>query len=236
MLTPSQRLFVSEYLIDQNATRAAIRAGYSAKSAGSMGSALLQKPEIQALIGRELEERQVRTNITADMVVEHWWTIAKADPRELIEYRRFCCRHCHGVGHSFQWKDEEEYRAADSAWTLATIDPKARRKAGPKPTEDGGFGFDRRNPPVETCTECAGEGVPEVFVADTRHLSRSARALYAGIKVTKDGVQVLMHDQGAAMANVAKYLGMMTEKVEHSGKIEGPAVAVINMTLAKKPE
>lgn len=46
-LTPKQQLFVEEYLIDLNATQAAIRAGYSPNNADKIGSELLGKPEFQ---------------------------------------------------------------------------------------------------------------------------------------------------------------------------------------------
>ena len=49
-MTPKQEAFVREYLIDLNATQAAIRAGYSERTAGSQSFDLLQKPEIQAAI------------------------------------------------------------------------------------------------------------------------------------------------------------------------------------------
>ncbi len=49
-LTPKQARFVEEYLIDLNATQAAIRAGYSAKTARAMGCENLTKPDIQAAV------------------------------------------------------------------------------------------------------------------------------------------------------------------------------------------
>jgi phage terminase small subunit len=55
-LNPKQEAFVHEYLIDFNATQAAIRAGYSTKTAGSQAHDLLKKPEIQA----KLKEGQAR--------------------------------------------------------------------------------------------------------------------------------------------------------------------------------
>ena len=68
-MTPKQAAFVDEYLIDLNATQAAIRAGYSAKTAGSYGNENLQKPEIQQAIGERMEERSKRTEITQDRVL-----------------------------------------------------------------------------------------------------------------------------------------------------------------------
>lgn len=64
-LTDKQRTFVAEYLVDLNATQAAIRAGYSVKTAGSIGEENLRKPEIQAAIAEAQAERAEKTQRTA---------------------------------------------------------------------------------------------------------------------------------------------------------------------------
>lgn len=68
-LTDRQKRFVEEYMIDLNATQAAIRAGYSAKTAGSIGEENLRKPEIESAIMTAKAERSRRTGITADRVL-----------------------------------------------------------------------------------------------------------------------------------------------------------------------
>lgn len=68
-LTAKQNRFVAEYLVDQNATQAAIRTGYSAKTAKVQGSRLLTKVAIRAAIEAATAERARRTEITQDMVV-----------------------------------------------------------------------------------------------------------------------------------------------------------------------
>lgn len=68
-LTPKQKLFVAEYLIDCNGTRAATAAGYSAKSAKDAANANLEKPEVKAAIQAQMDLRQKRTLITADKVL-----------------------------------------------------------------------------------------------------------------------------------------------------------------------
>lgn len=57
-MTPKQQRFIDEYLIDLNATQAAIRAGYSEKTAYSMGSRLLKNVEIQARLHARTEEEE----------------------------------------------------------------------------------------------------------------------------------------------------------------------------------
>ncbi len=68
-LTPKQRVFVQEYLIDLNSTKAAIRAGYSPKRADQIGHENLRKPEIKTAIQSAMAEREKRTEITQDYVL-----------------------------------------------------------------------------------------------------------------------------------------------------------------------
>ena len=68
-LNPKQARFVEEYLVDLNATQAAIRAGYSEKTAASQGERLLRNAEIQAAIKKAITYRSKRTEITQDKVM-----------------------------------------------------------------------------------------------------------------------------------------------------------------------
>lgn len=69
-LTPKQEAFVAEYLIDLNATQAAIRAGYSEKTAKSQGQRLLTNVDVAAAITEAQGKRAERTEITQDYVLE----------------------------------------------------------------------------------------------------------------------------------------------------------------------
>ena len=69
-LTEKQRLFVAEYLIDLNATQAAVRAGYSKRTAQRIGSENLSKPLISEAIQEKANERIKRTEIDADWVLQ----------------------------------------------------------------------------------------------------------------------------------------------------------------------
>jgi phage terminase small subunit len=71
-LTARQEQFVLEYLIDLNATQAAIRAGYSAKTARAIGAENLTKPDIVAAVAEAKAERARRTGISADRVLEEF--------------------------------------------------------------------------------------------------------------------------------------------------------------------
>ena len=85
-LTPRQARFVEEYLIDLNGTQAAIRAGYSAKTAYSLAERLLRNVEVQRSVQEAKARRSARTEITADAVLTEIARIAFADPRAVMEW------------------------------------------------------------------------------------------------------------------------------------------------------
>lgn len=76
-LTPKQARFVDEYLIDLNATQAAIRAGYSARTAQQAGAENLSKPVIQAAIQAKQADRAARVELTTDFVVNELRAIVR---------------------------------------------------------------------------------------------------------------------------------------------------------------
>ncbi|HBN8199374.1 TPA: terminase small subunit [Pseudomonas aeruginosa] len=84
-LTKKQRLFVDEYLIDLNATQAAIRAGYSARRATEIGYQLLQRPEVAQAIQAAMAERSKRTEVEADYVIRRLREIDEMDVLDILE-------------------------------------------------------------------------------------------------------------------------------------------------------
>lgn len=87
-LNERQARFVAEYLVDLNATQAAIRAGYSQRTAYRTGADNLKKPQIAEAIREAMEDREARTNITADRVLRELAAIAFADPADYQRIRR----------------------------------------------------------------------------------------------------------------------------------------------------
>ncbi|MDD3020935.1 MAG: terminase small subunit [Alphaproteobacteria bacterium] len=75
-LTPKQKQFVSEYLIDLNATQAAIRAGYSKKTADVQGVRMLGNVKVQEALNKAMNKREQRTEITQDRVLKELAKIA----------------------------------------------------------------------------------------------------------------------------------------------------------------
>lgn len=91
-LTAKQKLFCEEYLVDLNATQAAIRAGYSKKTARQMGDENMSKPVIKDYLAECQKERQERTKIDQDYVlnmiketVEKCNTIEGFDPKNVLK-------------------------------------------------------------------------------------------------------------------------------------------------------
>lgn len=199
-LSPRVQRFVDEYLIDFNGTQAAIRAGYSAATAQEQSSRLLSNVMVKQAVSAARKAQQERTQVEADKVVLEAWNIMTADPRELVQVKVGCCRHCWGEGHRYQR-------------TLAEYNhDREKFREGGKPPEDweeqGGIGYSPLREAHPACPECHGDGCSRVVLGDTRTLSPGARALYAGAKEGKYGIKVQMHDKGAAMEKLFKHLGL----------------------------
>lgn len=78
-MTPKQEEFCRQYLIDLNATQAAIRAGYAERSANVTGARLLTKANIAASIASLMTKRSIRVERDSDEVVRRLWQIVEAD-------------------------------------------------------------------------------------------------------------------------------------------------------------
>lgn len=86
-LTLRQERFVSEYIVDLNATQAAIRAGYSRATAAQQGERLLRNVEIAEAVEQALKARSERTGITADRVLTELAKIGFSDIRKVVSWR-----------------------------------------------------------------------------------------------------------------------------------------------------
>lgn len=198
-LTAQQRLFVAEYLKDNNATQAAIRAGYSEKTAYSIGQRLLKKVEITQAIAQQQKSAIVRTLGSADEVLEQMWRLATFDANQLSQYRRGCCRYCWGFGHQYQWRDAVEYEEK----RLEAVERKRR-----EPEDAGGYGYDHNREPNPECPRCNGDGIGQPFFADTRKLSPDAALAYSGVKLGKHGVEITAISRERMYEAVMKRLGL----------------------------
>jgi phage terminase small subunit len=212
MLNERQRAFVREFCVDFNATRAYIRAGSSEEGASQGAYTLLRNIDVEKAIEDRKDVLLAKFEATVEFVIREWMDVATADPRELIHTRVGCCRYCWGIGHKREWM-EHEYATTLNEALLNNFLP---------PAFEGGLGYSPTREPNTGCPKCKGEGIPRTVITDSRKLSPKAAKLYAGVKQTKDGIEIKMRDQDKARDNISKYLGMLVERKELSGPNGGP--------------
>lgn len=85
-MTEKQKRFVEEYLIDLNATQAAIRAGYSPRNADKIGSELLGKTRVFDAIQDAMAERSKRVGINQDRILMELAKIALVNPKDVVDF------------------------------------------------------------------------------------------------------------------------------------------------------
>lgn len=221
-LTLQQQRFADEYISNGGGAKAAaIAAGYSERSASQIATKLLGTASICAYIGERRRALEERTGITQERVLQELWDIAIADPNELIEHRVVCCRYCWGEGHLYQMTPSEmARRVEDHKRDVA----KAHKDGIPAPVFDplGGEGYNGNRQAHPECPECFGDGVGREVVKDTRLLNPATKPLYAGIKRTKEGLEVKMHPKVQALELIGRHLGMWNDKVKLQGDAENP--------------
>jgi phage terminase small subunit len=186
-------------------------AGY--RGGAAHASRLASNGKIVARVAELQKAGADKAEVTVAGVLMELWRIATADPRELVEHRIGCCRHCWGRDHRRQETPAERERRLVQ-WL------KDQRAAEGKPLEDdfrefdeqGGLGFNATRAANPACPECFGEGVGRAVFKDTAEISPAAAALYGGVKVTKDGQEVRLQDKQGALAKVGQHLGMFAER------------------------
>lgn len=86
-LNAKQRAFIAQYLIDKNGAQAAIRAGYSEKTARTIASELLAKPDIKDAVEKGLKRIEDRANVTAERIRQELATLGYANLLDYVEVR-----------------------------------------------------------------------------------------------------------------------------------------------------
>lgn len=162
-LTAKQQRFVDEYLIDLNGTQAAIRAGYSPRTANEQSSRLLANANVQLATQERMKEREVRTHITQDRVLQELSRIAFFDIRKLYK-----------EDGSLKKPSELD---DDAAAVLAGIDVVEMT---------GGMGI-------------GADGMPQ-------HIPMSTK-------------KAKVFDKNGALTLAMRHLGMLNDKMEHSGNV-----------------
>ncbi|WP_353938241.1 terminase small subunit [Escherichia coli] len=173
-------------------------AGYEGEgnTAWVAASRLYRNDKVFRAISYFRNQYQKRYTADLDLLVSQLMAIVQADPNQLAQFRRVNCRYCWGENHLYQWRDIAEF---DRAAAQASKDGK------PEP-EYGGLGFVDNAIPNPDCPKCCGEGTGQLYMADTTLLDGDARQLYAGAKLGKFGVEILLEDKAAARRELIKLI------------------------------
>ncbi|WP_312594395.1 terminase small subunit [Comamonas terrigena] len=199
-LTPKQERFVAEYLIDLNATQAAVRTGYSAKTAASQGARLLKQGGVARAVQAAQQARAVRTEITQDRVLQELARIAFFDIRRL--YRA-----------DGSMKDPCELDA-DTAAALASIEVKEE-------LERGGGEDVLQEPPASAAVSAPASSAPAHGGAPRRK---------RGEQVAGYTIKTRVFDKVATLQLAMRHLGMLNDKLGLSAPGGGPIETVAHVT------
>jgi phage terminase small subunit len=175
-LTAKQQAFVAEYLIDLNATQAAIRAGYSPATAYSIGQENLNKPEIAAALEIVMAERAERTQITADRVLTELGKLGFSDIRRAVRWF--------------------------SNATVAAVDQDIDQQM----EEEGEVRF-----AIANQVELISSGdIDDETAAAIQEIGQSATG----------ALKVKLYDKRAALVDIGRHLGMFTDNIRLTGKLD----------------
>lgn len=224
-LTALQERFVEHWLRYRNATQAYKFASEAAEcayfTAANEGQKLLRDERVQAAIKARAHEAFKDTTADVGWILQRYVDIATADPRELIGLKIGCCRYCHGEGHGYQWREREYLEACDKVeQEIARQRTQGRGRVLPVvvdlayPDVGGGFGYNATLEPHPDCPQCHGEGVERFVPRDTDKLSDQALLLYGGVKVRRDGYEIIIADRSKALEMAGKIMGAFTERLD----------------------
>lgn len=219
-LTEKESAFVDHYVKHRNATQA-YDAAYDSRGGQyatrrTEGYRLLNQPHVQAAIKARALASAQESSVNVGWLLERFLAIATADPRELIGLKVGCCRYCHGEGFGYQWREREYAEAMVEAERIARDTPAVSVQW---PDVAGGFGFNATLPPRDDCPECHGEGLERFVPRDTDKLSDDAVLLYGGVKVKRDGYEIIIADRAKALENAGRIMGAFTDNVRVKGAI-----------------
>jgi len=230
-ITAKERLFVEVYATNGGNATWAYRDAYDVEGPRSAHHAvdacrILQKPGVQRYLQEIRSVAASAAAIDVQALLEKDREIVRAAEyaKSITSYRVECCRHCHGVGGAYQWIDEDEYSEA----MCNVMDANAAREPTKQlamPTDEGGYGFEHNIGPNPKCRRCKGDGVQTPVIADTNDHGLAA-PLYKAIRITKNGVEVLLHDVDKAKERLLRAAGAFGDDAASVGRAAAAGAAV----------
>lgn len=215
-LISREQVFADEWLVSKNATKAAIKAGYSAKTAGSFGAQLLKRVRIKRYIDTMESQRADKLGATHERVLQEIVNVALGDARSLVEHHVGCCRYCWGKDFQYQrtWAEIERDREEHIEMYQDT-----------RPFDDkGGPGYNKTRKPNPDCQECFGIGEGYTVVKDTRDFDSAAVSMYAGVEQGLHGLKIKLNDKQKNLEILARKHGIIVDKSELTGKDGAPLI------------
>lgn len=174
-----------------------------------------QRHDVRQVISTLLEDARRASIINVTELLNHLANIARANPAQLTWVTVHSCRHCHGAGGAYQWRDYDEWAIAAAVAFDGAVKHDASTAPGTRlPTDEGGYGYTMHRSPNPDCETCAGAGVRVTHVQDRDQMGVRELALFKGVKQKADGsIEVLMHDQLKAAEMVGRILGAFNDKL-----------------------
>lgn len=218
-LTPQEAIFCQFYA-ETRSLAGAMRTAYPALVGNRThlqlwraGAALILRPTVAARV-QEINDRLAAASVVrAIEILRDLADISQTDRNEIIKHTRHNCRHCHGAGYQYQWKDAGELaRQLDAYGRQQSEGDEVKRPKGwrpiARPDASGGFGYDPMAEPHPACPHCYGEGYVRVTHADTTKLSPAALKCIKSISQDKDGIVTFeLYDKLKADDMILKMLG-----------------------------
>lgn len=208
-LNAKQALHAREFMADFNPVASALRAGYTEETATSKGSAMVAKPAFQAAVAHQMRARLERMGREADELIRFHLEIIDFDPNDVCELRIHACKYCWGVDHAMQhdpesWKKERE--KFQKRWEK--LSESEQRVLGDFPVTPPDGWYEAKRGPNDDCPQCHGVGIEVVKWKDTRLMSPNLRRLFGGIKMNKEGLEVVMLQKSASLQTLSSHHGL----------------------------
>lgn len=212
-LDARQAKFVDLWLVTYDQRQSYRDAGFKCandNAASAAASRLLSKVKSHPYTLARQVELFARTADVQNQLIATYHAASFADPRELVEYVRRCCRYCYGIDHKFQLRPSEMERRRNQYEADKAAAAQENKEIG-EFDELGGLGYDGKKSPSPDCPECDGEGEGHALFKDTGNLSPAALTLFEGVKEGKDGTELKIASQKGYRDGLAKLFNMNVE-------------------------